>query len=304
MVSNPHNLLLSVLSGDVLERVRRLELFSRLRVEGARHGDNASPLRGFSTDFMQHRAYCAGDNLRYLDWRILAKTDRLFIREYEEHTNAEMIVLVDLSGSMRFHGETAFSKYEYAVRCAGILLYMMLQQRDTFSLYFFGGTLTPAVRRGGNARHLGLAFDALVRGEPKGATRFDDGVRLLETMVGRRGLVIVLSDFMDDPPLIARSLARLRRRRHDLIALQLYDPREASLPFVDFTRFRDLEDGSLTGVDPQLVRREYERQFTLHQRQMKEACFAQGIDHTLLPVSDSYDTAIGEYLRHRAALLL
>lgn len=294
---------LNLLSGDVVERVRRLELFSRLRVQGGRAGDNPAPGRGSSTDFLQHRPYVAGDSPRHLDWRLLAKTDRLYVRQYQEHTNAEMLVAVDLSGSMRFRGRGRFSKYEYAVRCAAVLFYLMHLQRDSFSLLLFGTAPGPLVPRGSSRTHLRRIYQALVTPEPAGPTHFTHCFRLLEGLFARRGLVLVLSDFMADPDAIGTALGRLRMRQHDVVALQLFEPTERSLPFVDFTRFRDAEDGSVLGVDPLTVKHEYERQFARHQQRLKQACLARGIDHVALPVADDYDTAIGEYLRRRAALL-
>ena len=292
-----------ILDGEVAERVRRLEIFSRLRVEGSRAGDNRSPFRGFSTDYLQHRQYSQGDSLRFLDWRVLAKTDRLYVKQFEQHTNAEMVVAVDVSGSMRFRGQEAFSKYEFAVRTAAILFYLMNLQRDTSSLFLFSESLTTRVPRGSSRQHLQRVLATLAMAEPAGGTRFELCFRLLESMLSRRGLIVVLSDFMDEPDTVAKALGRFRMQRHDVIALQIVAPSEERLPFVDFTRFRDLEDASVVGLDPLLVSREYERQFAEHGRLLREACLTQRVDHATLPVCDEYDVPVGEYLRRRQALL-
>jgi len=293
----------SLLSADLVERVKQLELFCRLRVEGSRAGENRSKLIGFSTDFLQHRQYFPGDNLRYLDWRVLARSDRLVVRQHEELTNAEMAVLLDTSGSMAFAGQ-GMSKLDFAVRCAALLTYLMYLQGDSFSLYLFREGAVEPVRRGSGRRHLRRVFEKLVSAAPRGETGFAECFREAEARLGRRGLVAVLSDFMAEPEPIAKALGRLRMRGHDAIAFQIFDPEEREMDFVDFTRFRDLEDGSILAADPLLIQAEYRRQFDRHQLMLKEQCLAHGVDHVVLPVADEYDEVIGDYLRRRAALML
>jgi uncharacterized protein (DUF58 family) len=296
------NPLASLLSGEMVERVKQLELFCRLRVDGSRPGENRSKLAGFSTDFLQHRQYFPGDNLRYLDWRVLARTDRLVVKQHEELTNAEMAVLLDTSGSMAFAGE-GMSKLDFAVRCAAILTYLMCLQGDSFSLYLFNEVAADHVRRGSGRRHLRRVFEKLVSVTPRGETRFTECFREAEARLTRKGLVAVLSDFMAEPEPIAKSLGRLRMRGHDVIAFQVFDRDEREMDFVDLTRFRDLEDGSILAADPLLIQAEYRRQFDRHQLRIKEQCLAHGVDHVVLPVADEYDEVIGDYLRRRAALM-
>jgi len=297
-ISNPAS---SILDGPVVERIKRLELFSRLRVEGSRPGENRSPRLGFSTDFSQHRQHFPGDGLRHVDWRVLARTDRMVVKQYEDLTNAEMAVLVDVSGSMGFAG-AGMSKLEFAVRCAGILTYLMHVQADSYSLQLFGEGVGQFVPRGSGRRQLRRVLEMLVAAAPAGQTRFVECFRQVESRLRRKGLVIVLSDFMAEPGPVAAGLGRLRMRGHDVVAFQVFDPAERELDFVDLTRFRDLEDGSILAADPVLIRQEYRRQFDLHQLAIKEQCLAHGFDHVVLPVADEYDEVIGDYLRRRAAL--
>jgi len=334
MAEQGSNAVTSLLSSDVAERVKQLELFCRLRVEGSRSGENKSKLVGFSTDFAQHRQYFPGDNLRYLDWRALARTDRLVVKQHEDLTNAEMAVLLDASGSMAFAGQggccaTAglssrvfrpgtvgqadrgtggpqggLSKLEFSVRSAAILTYLMYLQGDSFSLYLFSESTADRVPRGSGRRHLLRVFEKLVAARPGGETRFAECFREVEARLTRKGLVAVLSDFMAEPEPIARSLGRLRMRGHDVIAFQVFDPDEREMDFVDLTRFRDLEDGSILAADPLLIQAEYRRQFDQHQLMIKEGCLAHAVDHVVLPVADEFDKVIGDYLQRRAALML
>ena len=293
---------MSLLSAEMVERLRQLELFSRLRVEGAMAGENRSRRIGQGMDFARHRQYFPGDNLRDIDWRILGRTDRLVVKQYEEQTNADMTVVLDTSGSMGYAGQS-MSKMDFAVRCAAVLTYLMHLQRDSFSLVAFGASAADTVGRGSGRRHLRRVFEKLVALRPAGETRFAECFAQVELRLKRRGLVVVLSDFMDEPGALARAMARLRMASHDVIAFQVFDPSERDLEFVDFTRFRDLETGEAIGADPLAIRTEYRRQFERHQLAMKEACLAHAIDHVLLAVADEYDEAIGDYLRRRAALL-
>jgi uncharacterized protein (DUF58 family) len=293
----------SILTGDIVERIKQLELFSRLRVEGALAGENRSPFKGFSSDFLQHREYNRGDNLKYLDWRVYGKTDKLYIKEFEHVTNAPVNLIVDISASMDFQGE-GFSKHEFTVRCAGLLAYLMFIQRDDFGLFLFNDSLVEHIRPASSSRHLNRVFERLVSITPAGETDFKQCLFHAEARASRRGLVAVLSDFMDDPAVIARGLGRFRMEGHDVIAFQVYDELESELQTIDFTRFRDLETEEITAVDPLLIRDEYRRQFLLHQHDMKSECLRHGVDHVLLPVSDDFDRVMGDYLRRRMALML
>lgn len=292
----------TLLSGDVVERVKHLELFSRMWVQGSQIGDNPLPLRGASIDFLQHRQYFAGDSLRHLDWRVLAKTNRLYIKQYEDITNADITVVLDTSASMGYRGE-GMSKLEFAIRCAGILFYIAHRQRDNFSLYLFSNNIVDRIPRGASRRHLARVFERLVTIEPSGETQFEKCLGSIEIEASRKGIFVMFSDFMDDPDKITKAYGRFRVRKHDTVAFQVFDPSERELDFVDFTRFRDVEDGSIVALDPLLVRNEYQRQFKMHQEQMKEGCLAQSIGYCALPIQTDFDAVIGEYLRRRASLI-
>jgi uncharacterized protein (DUF58 family) len=302
-VSPSHDPVTSMLSGDVIDRLRRLELFSRYRVVGNRTGDNRSPLRGFSSDFLQHRQYFPGDSLKYLDWRVLAKSDKLVVRQFEELTNAPLYLILDASGSMAYKGRS-YSKLEYAVRCAALLTYLMHLQQDTFGLWLFREAVATRLPPGGSRRHLTRLFELLVTVEAKGETDYPAVFRQVEAQATRKGIVVVLSDFMTPPEEVAKLMGRLRLRGHDVLVFQIVDPTERELDYVDFTRFRDLEDGEVIGADPLTIGEEYTRQFVLHEHRLKEACFAHGLDFVTLPVSDDFETPMGDYLRHRMGVML
>lgn len=302
-VADNDAVMLSLIDGDVAERLRQLELFSRLRVEGMCSGDSPSPLKGFSSDFMQHRAYFHGDDLRRIDWRALARTDRLVIKEYEELTDTRMAVVVDVSGSMGYAGD-GFSKLQFSVHCAALLFYLMHLQQDQFGLFLFGENVAEKTAFGSSRLHLRRVFQQLVQARPAGGTLFEPCFQHLEKSLRRRGVVVIFSDFMDDAARLGKAMGRLRMRGHDVIAFQVVDPSERELDYVDFTRFRDMEDGSIVGLDPTAIREEYRRQFDAHQVRLNEHCLAQGLDFHVLDVHKEYEFVIGEYLRHRMSLEL
>ena len=293
----------ALFSGDLADRIRELELFSRQRVQGLRHGNNPSTLKGFSSDFRQHRQYYPGDSLKYLDWRVLGESGKLFIREFDELTNAQITVVLDISGSMAPGGSNtkALTKHDFAVRNAAILLYLACLQRDQFSLALFRTDRVVHLPFHSGRNHLLRAFAALLEPTAAGETDFVRGLANSTAHVRRRGLTVVISDFMDDPALIVRQLAALRFRGSDVLALQVFDPAEADLDFSSVTRFHDPETGAVLVVEPILVRREYQQAFQAHQDALRDACRLHRFDHVALPVGDAYERPMFTYLRWRAA---
>lgn len=288
----------SLVDGDLADRLRRLELFSRLRVEGTLHGPNKSPFRGFSTDFLQHRQYFPGDNLKYLDWRVYGRSERLVVRQYEEVTNAPIRIVLDSSGSMQHRGES-MSKWDFALRSAAVLLYVAFFHRDAFSLTTFRTDRRVALPMGSGKSHLLRCFRSLLEEGAEGGTDFDDGMGRALASTRRRGLTVVLSDFMDDPDAIAKRLSHLRFQKSDVIAMQIIDPSERDLDFNSITRFHDLEKAEVLAVDPQLIRKVYREAFAAHTLALKEACQRYGFQHVALEVEDSYEVPVLEYLRWR-----
>jgi uncharacterized protein (DUF58 family) len=204
---------------------------------------------------------------------------------------------------MRFAG-ASYSKLEYAVRCAGMLSYVMYLQQDSFGLWRCGERAAARIPCGSSRRHLGRIFEALVTATAAGETNYETSLRQVEIQATRKGIVVVLSDFMAEPEPLAKLMGRLRLRGHDVLAFHLVDPAERELSFVDFTRFRDLEDGAVIGADPLAIGEEYARQFALHERRLKEACLAHGIDFVTLLVGEDFETPLGDYLRHRMGVML
>ncbi|OPZ28117.1 MAG: VWA domain containing CoxE-like protein [Lentisphaerae bacterium ADurb.BinA184] len=288
----------SLLSGELADRVRRLELFSRFRVEGLLSGTGKSPFKGFTADFLQHRQYFPGDPLKHLDWRVYGKSERLFIREYEELTNTRLTVVLDVSGSMS-HTGASWSKHEFAIRAAAIVTYLAMAQRDSFSLALFREGRAGHVPFGGGRQHLRRVFAALLDTPPRDGTDFSRGLAEATSTVRHRGLTMVFSDFMDDPEAVVRRLAQLRYRGHDVIAAQVHDPSEQELDFNSVTRFHDPEGPTVLVVDPQLIQRQYRLAFETHLAALKGACHRHGFEFIALPVGDAFEVPVFTYLQRR-----
>lgn len=292
-----------LLDADLLERVRQLELFSRFRVEGMLAGPNKSPFKGFTSDFLQHRQYFRGDNLKFLDWRVFGRTDRYHIRMFEELCHARISVLLDTSGSMAYQAENAaFSKHDFAVRCAALLVYLAMLHRDSFSLTCFNTAVTTRTSYGNSRSHLNRLLHMLAGVEPEGASDFPAALRDATAPIRRKGLTVVVSDCMDEPEEIARTISRLRFEGGDVVVMQVFDPAERELDFDSVTRFHDLESEAIMVVDPLVFRREYQREFDAHQAAMQDACLRHGFDHVALPVGDAFEVPMLEYLRRRMEL--
>jgi len=291
-----------LLPAAVADRLRELEIFSRFRVEGFLHALNKSPYKGFSSDFLQHRQYFQGDNLKFLNWRVYAKSERLYIKEFEEETNTRISILLDVSNSMSHRGDAQFSKLDFAVRCAAMLARLASLQRDSFSLTTFNTTRATHLPFASGQTQLHRVLTALAETSPQGSTDFVKALASATAPIRHKGLTVVLSDFMDDPLQIVPMLARLRFRGSDVIAMQVFDPAERAMEFSSVMRFHDPESAEVITVDPTLIQREYQREFDAHQEAMKTACRRSGFDHVILPVADDFESALTTYLRRRDAL--
>jgi uncharacterized protein (DUF58 family) len=276
------------LDPPLLERLESLQLSARSVVEGTTTG--------------QHRAYALGDEPRRLDWRVLARTDRPFVREYDEETNLRCAILLDRSGSMAYRGEKRrLRKFDYAAKFVASLAYLMLKQTESVGLAMSAGAgrleswLAPHPGSGQLAR----VIDVLERTSPAGASDVPAAMGDLAERLGRRALAVVVSDFFVDVAHVRRALARLRHARHEAILIQILDPDEIEFPFRHWLRLRGLEGESPRLCEPALVRQRYLSAFEAHARSLHDACRGAGVEiHTFSTGKPLGETLIG-FLRHR-----
>ena len=290
------------LDPETASRLGRLDLIARLVVEGFITGLHRSPYHGFSVEFSEHRPYMPGDPLRDLDWKALARTDRLYVKRYEEETNLKACLAVDASGSMAFAGSGRLSKFRYAACLAAALAYLMLRQRDAVGLALLRGGLQSLVPPRSVGSHLNVLLGQLSGAEPAAETALAPGLHDLAERLSRRGLVVVLSDFLDDSGEVLGGLRHLRHRGHEVLALQILDPREVDLDFRrSETRFVDLEDadGGSIVTQPWHVQESYRAHVESLLDRYRRGCAEAGVDYVLMDTATPFDTALSRYLVRR-----
>src|SRR5881392_4346415 len=254
----------------LVERLNQLQVSARSVVEGNTVGQHRSPVKGASIEFRQHRFYAPGDEPRRLDWRVFARTERPYIKEYDEETNLRCVLLLDRSGSMAYRGKSV-SKFDYAARLAVALSYLMLGQTESVGLAIFGSEMQHWLAPHAGTHQLSRIIDVLDRLSPAGAS--DVGVAMRETAdrLERRALVIVLSDLFAPAKSIRQGLARLRHDRHEVIAMRILDANEIEFPFRKWTRFRGMEGEASILTETSLARQIYQRNFREHQRELADS---------------------------------
>lgn len=280
----------------VLARIDNLELLARTVVDGFLNGLHRAPYLGLSMDFAEHRPYVPGDDVRHLDWRLYARTDRHYVKQYEAETNANVVALLDVSASMAY-GSGDVTKLDYARYLTACLLHFSRRQRDRVGLATFDENVVQWVPP--SARNLELALLTLDRaraGRP-GALR-PSLLTAAERLV-RRGVVIVVSDFYEEPDRVIDALRLLRGRGHDLIVFHVLDPAELELPFEDPTSFEDMETGERLPVVPKRLRDGYRDLVRAHVDELATRLGGERTDYTMLDVSQPLDHALFRYLTIR-----
>ncbi len=277
-----------------------LKLRARRMVEGPLSGLHRGPYRGFSIEFAEHREYAPGDDYRYLDWKVFARTDKFYLKQFEQETNLSCYLALDVSESMSYQGPSAAeSKLSFARRAAAALAYVVLRQGDSVGAIAFDDQLRESVRPGGSADQLRVVCELLARCAP---VRRTDARRCFESLVHRltrRGVVAVLSDFFDDADRVVSGLRLLRRRRHEVIAMHVLDAAECSFPFQGRVEFHGLEGWGNRTVDADAVREAYRREFDAHCDRLRRGCRAHGIDYVLLRTDQPLGRTLSRFLAGR-----
>lgn len=284
---------------SALARFGRLELIARLVVEGVMSGLHKSPFKGFSAEFAEHRQYGPGDEIRHIDWRAYGKSDRYFVKEYEEETNLKAYLVLDASGSMGYHGRT-HSKFEHARQLAAALAYLMISQRDAVGLVTFDTAPRTLIPPRSAAGHFSVLCRALEEAEVGGETPLSGVLHKLAEQIRRRGLVIVLSDGFDRVSELVTALRHLRHRHHEVLFFHVLAPEEEEFPFRRPVRFRNLErfDHQLR-VDPAALRAIYLRQFREFCDTLKEQARAMAADYHRVSTAEPPDRTLLDYLASR-----
>jgi len=294
-----------------LARVKNLSLVARGVVEGFISGLHSSPYKGFSVEFAEHREYARGDNLRFLDWRMLARTDRLYVKQYEEETNLKAQIILDTSASMLYHHGKALSKLEYGAQLAATLAFLMTRQQDAVGLTTFDETVQLDMPARTSPRHFGEMMrqlegtcDQLKKANAVTSTSVGTNIgatlHQLAERFKRRCLIILISDLYDDPDDVIRALHHFRHRRHEVMLFHVFDKSELEFPFSETTQFVDMETGERLRIDPSYVREDYTRQIEEFVDFYRRSCADCQIDYVVSDTSVPYDLMLSRYLHRRS----
>ncbi len=291
------------LNPRTLAKIAALDLRARLIVEGFVSGMHRSPYQGFSVEFTQHRPYSSGDDLRHIDWKVLGRTDRHYIKQYEEETNLQVLLAVDASASMTYAGQANadWRKYDHAISVAASLAYVALHQRDSVGLAIFDARLRRLLRPSNYPRQWRVLIDELTTAP--GAAKTDTG-RVLEEIaeeIRRRSLVVLISDLLDDAAHIIRGIRHLRHRRHDLLVLRILDHEELEFPFHAATIFKGLEEPTQMLVEPRALRDAYLEELRHHAAEIRTACHQLNVDYWEVDTSVPLDVSLPGFLADRTA---
>lgn len=288
------------LDPQTLAKLEGLQLRARTIVEGYVSGVHRSPYHGFSIEFAEHREYAPGDDLRYLDWKVFGRTDKFYLKQFEEETNLVCNLLLDVSQSMQYKSADApLSKLEYAQCVAAALSYLVLQQQDSVGLATFDQELRALVRPSSNPSHLKQLLHVMQEATAERKTATGPIFHDLAERFKKRGIVVVLSDLFDDVDTMMAGLKHFRHRRHEVILFHVLDPAELDFPFTKTTLFRGLEELPNVLVEPRALRKAYLREFDAYLHRLKRGCRMHRIDYVPMRTDQSFDVALSSYLASR-----
>ncbi|MDP1677990.1 MAG: DUF58 domain-containing protein [Bacteroidota bacterium] len=296
------------LQPEVVSKLANMELRARLVVEGFITGLHKSPYHGFSVEFAEHRQYMPGDEIRRVDWRVYGKTDRFYVKQFEEETNLKSYIILDTSASMKFAStiprskELGISKMEYASFVAASLSYLMIQQRDAVGLTLFDSIVRTTIPPHATKQHLRRILVELEKVSPSEITNSASALHQLAERISRRGLVIVLSDLFDDPDKVMAALKHFRHNNHEVLVMQILDPVERDFAFGSDAVFKDVETGEMLTTQPYHIQKAYQESMKDFIERYKRECRENSIDYILLDTTIPFDVALLNYLNKRQRL--
>jgi len=289
------------LDPDVVSKLKGMELKARMVVEGFIAGLHKSPYHGFSVEFAEHRQYMPGDNIRDIDWKLFAKSDRYYIKQYEEETNLKAYILLDCSASMGYSsGGTV--KLEYSSLLAASLSFLMLKQRDAVGLVTFDDTIRQYIPPRSKSGHLHILLRELANQKPSQKTDIAAALHEMAERISRRGLIVIFSDLLDDPDKIISGLKHFRHKNHEVILFHILDPRERDFAFPTEAIFKDLETGEELTTLPWQIRKHYERATKDFSDRIASECRQSRIDYFMIDTSKPFDLALYAFLAKREKL--
>lgn len=291
------------LQPDVVSRLKTMELRARMVVEGFMTGLHKSPYHGFSVEFAEHRQYMPGDNIRYIDWKVYGKSDRFYVKEFEEETNLKAYILLDTSASMGYTSDKKYlPKLEYSSYLAAAFSFLMLKQRDSVGLVGFDEKIHTYIPPRSAASHLHILLQYLDKQQATEKTNIAETLHEMAERIKRRGLIVILSDLLDDPARIVAGLKHFRHRKHEVIVLHVLDPAEREFSFPREAIFEDMETGEEITTLPWQIKKDYQKAINTVFDDFARECRMSNIDYHLIDTSQSYDYSLFAYLNKRSRL--
>jgi len=288
----------SFIDPQTLMRIKSLQMRARIVVQGFLSGLHRSPHHGFSVEFSEYREYSPGDDLRHLDWKLFARSDRYYIKRFEEETNLRCHILVDMSRSMGF-GTLAFNKIDYARTMAATLAYFLAMQRDAVGLVTFDqeiAEITPARYRPGHLHRLMICLERAVAGK---STNLAAPLEQIAGMVSKRGMVVLISDLLAPVEALKQHLGYLRSVGHEVLLLRVLDPAEIDFSFSKPAMFQDMETGRDLYIDPEVAKAQYTAGFGKHAADLQTMCRELGIDFYQMPTNRPLELAMSDFVQSR-----
>jgi len=282
-------------------RLGNLNLVARSVVEGFIAGLHKSPYRGFSLEFSEHRDYVQGDDPRHIDWRAYCRSERLYVKQYEEETNLRAHILLDASASMGY-GPGDLTKLQYGCYLAAALAYLMIRQQDSVGLVVFDEDIRTFLAPHSTPVHFKRLLGQLDDLRPGAQTDVSTTFHNLANHLKRRGLIVVISDLLDDPRLVLRGIRHFRHRQHEVIVFHLFDHTELAFPFDELVEFRDLETGARLQIEPAAMREEYLAQMQEFIDTYRRDCAESRVDYLEIDTQTPYDALLLSYLSKRSRL--
>ena len=295
MVSNDY---LKYLQPEVVSRLSRLDLVARLVVEGFITGLHRSPYHGFSVEFSEYRPYMPGDSLKHIDWKVLGRTERYYVKQFEEETNLRATILLDSSGSMGYSSGPV-TKLQYAIYMAAALAYMMIHQRDAVGLVTYAEKILSYLPPRSVSSYLHVLLKNMSTLKHAGQTCISDTFHDLAERIKRRGLIIIFSDLMDNPEAVLQALKHFRHKKHEVLVFHVLDPMERTFDFKRDALFIDMETGEKIQTQPWHIRSDYRKLVTAFLEKYKRECRQHRIDYITVDTSQSFERVLFHYLIKR-----
>jgi uncharacterized protein (DUF58 family) len=286
---------------ETIARISRLDLRAQHVVEGFISGMHRSPFFGHSVEFVQHREYTPGDDIRHLDWKVWSKTDRYYVKQFEAETNLRCNLVVDVSESMHY-GRGALDKYNYGCTAAACLGYLLLRQQDAVGCITFDEGVRHIVPPRSQQRHIDAICNAMHVSKPREKTDIEKILRRVTETVASRGMIVIVSDLLVDREPFFRGLEMLTQRRHDILIFHVMDDDELSFPFAGTTRFEGMEELPHLLCDPRALRDGYLEALEEYLVEVRRGCTRLGIDYALVRTGDYLDAVLSKFLHHRMAV--